>query len=186
MIQAKWVTNMKKLLLALLCILLVSCSSAPKKENTIVLNDKTNENKQANNTVEPTKQENNTYSLNDTVTVAGFEITFSNELTIELIDNEYSQYNGEYLIGIPTHVKNTSGESGSFNTLYLTPFGPDGNQTDTFISIETDNTLGYDGEMRDGAEKDSVYYIIYKGDGEYVIEFDDWTNKGELSFVVTK
>lgn len=125
--------------------------------------------------------------FDQTVVVAGFELTFGSEATIELIENQYSTHHGKEVVAIPVHLKNKSGESGSFNMFLYKSYGPSGSEQEKLaIAVNKEDALGMDGDLRDQAEKESKLYLQYEGDGDYFIEFNDFKVKQEVKFEIKK
>ena len=192
---------MKKLLLALLAVLLLTgCSSAPaektdeelmaegwvKQEPTDVPVSSNNDtNVDADQKATPIPNTDDKLSFGSTVYLGGFELTISDEVSFVTIENQFSEKDGADVIKIKASVKNVSGETGNINYYYINAFGPDGIELD-MPSTYFDEAIGHDGELRDGAEKDCYIYIIYNGDGEYILEFDDRDTDYEVYLDISK
>lgn len=187
---------MKKILLAIsLLLLLASC--APKelltKDETIPEIPTPTQNTESSSTPEstpipdkaPDKIEYELITFGDSFTFSGFTINISDAYEIFTIDDEWSSHNGKEIIKIPVHIKNNSGETGSLNFMYFNTFGIKGTQQESII-FSVDNDWLNTGDMRNGAEVDAFIHMEYEGDGDYFIEMDDWSTKGELKFSITK
>lgn len=143
--------------------LLVSITGCNNKED-----DKKEDDKK-----EETKKQ---YGFNDTFKYEGLEITVGDTYSFDKVQNEYSDLNGKDLIKLPITVKNVSEETNSLTTSQINQFGPNGTEVDSLF-IGDDDDISKASDLRPDASYTKYYYILYDGDGEYVLEFDNWPNR---------
>ena len=184
---------MKKICIKVLALLLIlslaACSSNDDASSTS--NDQTSSQEQqetvSSETTEETEEVNESKELTygDTFTFDGFEITISNNIEWATVENQFAEENGMDVALVPVHIKNNSGETGMLNMFYYKFFGPSGVELSSLAGY-FENTLDFSGELRDGAETDSYFALLYEGDGDYYIEFDNYSDKLEVKLPITK
>lgn len=113
------------------------------------------------------------------------EIIIGSDMSFDKVNNEYSDKHGKTVIKIPVTVKNMKDETHSLNMFYYKMFGSQGTELDDASSY-FDEALDTAGDLRPGASYTKYLYYVYDGDGTYVMEFDDWSNKKSLEFKVEK
>lgn len=177
---------MKKgiLLLALVLVMtsLVGCFKEEKGSSASPTTNVEQASEQSNGT-EPSSSSD--VGLNDTFGFDGFDITFSDALEWSTLNNQFSDRNGADVFKIPFTLKNLRDESEAFNSFYATLFAPDGTKIES-ISAYFDDAMSLTDKLRPGATLTKFMYFEYKGDGEYVIELDNYEQKGEIIFTVNK
>lgn len=89
------------------------------------------------------------------------------------IDNRYSDYNGKDVFVLSVELENISTEKNKLNMFAYKAFDPDGKELPS-ISAYFDNTLAHHDELLAGGKTHAVYPILYRGDGEYQIHFEDY------------
>ena len=129
--------------------------------------------------------QNNKYGLGDTFVFDGLELTFDTTYSFEIIENEYSEYNGKSVIKLGVNVKNVSSQKNSLNMFYYELFGSQGIELDS-ITAYFDDTIDYAGDLKPDASYKSYFYILYDGDGKYSIDFDNYSQEISVEFNVTK
>jgi hypothetical protein len=122
------------------------------------------------------------YSLGDTITFDGLEITF-NSAGVQPIDNQYADFVDTIVIHVTA--KNIIEESKGFNMFYATMFGPSGTEAEN-VSTYFDDSIEWAGDMRPQASLEGTFAYKYAGDGEYILELEDWTGKTEVRFDIVK
>lgn len=112
-------------------------------------------------------------TFGSTFTHRDFEITIGSEDDIiwRTVQSGWSDLYGEYVVGIPVHVTNLSGETGRVNTFSYSFFGSAGTRLDSVDTLFRDYDIWAQGDMRDGASQEGFFMILYDGDGDYFIEF---------------
>lgn len=166
------------LLLAIFCAFSMSgCDSAEdssKEEN--LTNDKA---------AEESKQNDSKYKLGETFSFDGFDITFDTTYSFVTVDNEFAEENGQSVIKIGATVKNTTDETKSLNMFYYSLFGSKGTELDS-LTAYFDESIDFAGDLRPDASYKKYFYILYDGDGNYGIDFDNYTDQKTVEFEVTK
>lgn len=173
---------MKKILNLLLvlfaCLSLVACSGENEEKNI--------ENVDSNNSETQQVEEQQKEPTFDVPIILGdFEVTFYSQYSLDKVDNRYSDYYGKEVIRIPVKAKNIGSETQGINSFYLKCFGSKGTELDG-ISYYFDDSLETSGELRPGAEISCALYLLYDGDGDYCVLFDDWSNNVEVILPITK
>lgn len=125
------------------------------------------------------------YTLGDTFTFDGLEITLDKEYTFVTVNNQYSEYNNKDVVKIGANVKNISDEKNYLNMFYYSLFGSKGTKLSR-ITAYFDESIDYAGKLKPGASYYKYFYILYDGDGEYSIDFDNYSDEIEVEFNVIK
>lgn len=128
---------------------------------------------------------NKSYGLGDTITFDGLELTFDSTYSFATLENRYSDYNGNSVIKLGVNVKNVSSETHSLNMFYYELFGSLGTQLDSVASY-FDDSIDFAGKLRPSASYKSYFYILYDGNGNYSIDFDNFSQQISVEFKVTK
>ena len=183
---------MKKILIvALCCLFLCGCDNKTSDQNNNSNQNNNNNNSQENNNQNNNNnQENNNskqpeYKLDTPFTFDDLEITIGSEYSFDTIANQFSDYNGQSVVKVPITVKNLKDETHSLNMFYYSLFGSQGTELDE-VSAYFDDTVDYAGDLRSGASYTKYLYFLYDGNGTYAIEFNNWSDKVELEFEITK
>jgi len=111
------------------------------------------------------------------------ELTFGVNIYWGVIGNSWSQHYGSATFGIPVTIRNISSETGGINPFDFTVFGSDGLQLDS-IGSSFDYDITWESNMRAGASQTGLFYFLYNGDGEYVIEFSAGFGFGDSQEVI--
>ena len=153
---------MKKLLsvlmATLLLIMLCSCTT------------NTNEKAESTNTESDQTKADEVLTFGVPFAFDDLEIVLSDDIQWEKIDNQFSENNGADVIKIPVTIKNNKDETHGLNMFYYTFYGPDGNKLDSVATYFNDDHFSA-GNMRSGATQNTYFHILYKGDGDYYVEF---------------
>ena len=147
------------------------------------------ENTNADTSEEATaSDESHVVSMEDEITVIfdGLEITLHSDIDWVSIDHSFSDHHNANVIRLPITVTNLSDHTHGLNMFTFTLFGTAGTTLDTISAYFMDDDISWAGDMRSGATQDSFMHILYDGDGEYVIEFDNWAESVEVIFDVAK
>lgn len=113
------------------------------------------------------------------------EITISSDISFDKVDNRYSDHNGQDVVKVPITVKNLKNETHNLNMFYYDVYGSLGTEIET-VGSYFDEDINTAGGLRNGASYTKYMYFLYDGDGDYYIEFDDWSEKLELKLTVNK
>lgn len=124
-------------------------------------------------------------TFGDTFDFDGFTITLGTAVEWDTVQNQFSDLDGADVIKLPIHIVNNSGETGSLNMFYIKKFGSKGTALES-VGSYFDGEIDYAGEMRPGAEMDSFMAILYDGDGDYYIEFDNYSENLEVKLPIAK
>lgn len=125
------------------------------------------------------------YGLGDTIIFDGLELTFDSTYSFATLDNMFSEYDGRLVIQLGVNVKNISTDKNSLNLFFYTLFGSKGIQLDR-VSSYFDNNIDFAGELKPGASYKTFFYILYDGDGNYSIDFDNYSKEISVEFNVNK
>ena len=113
--------------------------------------------------------------MSNIINFSGLQIEFTQDVKVETVDNQFSEYNGTKAIGIPVTITNTSDDTNYLNMFYVKMFGSKGTETDRLNSFFNDGDAVFS-KLRSGASIDGYFYIPYDGDGDYYISFDNIVN----------
>ena len=94
-------------------------------------------------------------------------------------------YDGKTVVKLPITVKNIKDETHSLNMFYYSIFGTEGIELDS-LSAFFDDAVDYAGDLKNGGSYTKYLYFLYDGDGEYSIEFDNYSSKVIVEFDVKK
>lgn len=123
--------------------------------------------------------------LGEMFTFDDLEITLGKDISFTTLKNEFSEYNGKTVVKLPITVKNIKDETHGLNMFYYNVYGSNGTEVKT-VTIYFDNGIDEAGDLRSGASYTKYMYFIYDGDGQYAIEFDNWSSKVTVEFDVKK
>jgi len=114
------------------------------------------------------------FTLGDTFQFDGssghIELSLGTDVFWGLVDNSRSDNYGETVFAIPVTIRNMSTQTGGLNQFDFSFFCPDGLRLDSVGSF-FDHDIAREGNIRSGASQTGLFYFLYVGDGEYVIEF---------------
>ena len=113
------------------------------------------------------------------------ELSIGSKITFDKVDNQFSEYYKKDVIKIPVNVKNLKEETHSLNMFYYKGFVPNGTEAKD-LGTYFDDSVFKAGSLRTGASQTCYIYLLYDGDGQYALEFDNWSNKVTIEFNVTK
>lgn len=131
------------------------------------------------------KLSNKAYGLNDTFTFDDLEITIGDNIEFTRVNNQFSDYDGKTVVKLPITVKNIKDETHRLNMFYYSIFGTEGIELDS-LSAYFDDAVDYAGDLKNGGSYTKYLYFLYDGDGEYSIEFDNYSSKVIVEFDVKK
>ena len=95
------------------------------------------------------------------------------------IDNQFSDLDGETVIGVPATIANIGDEKKSLNMFAVSTYGSAGVEQD-LIYTYFDDDLRMLGDMRPGASQEGALYFLYDGDGDYYIDFGFYSTDVEV------
>ena len=121
-----------------------------------------------NNTTQGTSK--STYTLGDTITFDGLELTFDSNYSFDIVASTIvTDYNGDY-IKLGVNIKNISAEKNSLSVLDYSFFGSKGTQLKG-IAGYFDDSIESVGDLKPNASYKAYFYIPYDGNGNYSIDF---------------
>lgn len=132
-----------------------------------------------------TDNDNTTATTGNIVDFDGFTITFGTDYKWTKVENQFSDLDGKDVFLVPINIKNNTGETASLNMFYYTFFGPSGNELDS-VSFYIDEASSLTDKMRPNAQLDAYFAVLYDGDGNYDIVFDNFSQQEEYSFAIKK
>ena len=142
-------------------------------------------NNTSGNSIDNLLTTNKKYTLGDTFTFDGLELTLDSNYSFTTIKNRYSEHNGKSVIKLGVNVKNVSSEKHKLNMFYYDVFGSQGVELAS-VSAYFDNAIDYAGELKPSASYKSNFYFLYDGDGKYSIDFDNYDEELSVEFDITK
>ena len=171
------------LLIGIITIVLTGCGNSNNSNN--YNNSYTNNDSSSDYSNNSSTAKNNKYGLGDKLVFDGLELTFDSNYSFTTIENRYSDYNERSVIKLGVTVKNISSQKNSLNMFYYDLFGSQGTELSS-ITAYFDDTIDYAGDLKPEASYKSYFYILYDGDGNYSIDFDNSSQEISLEFNVTK
>lgn len=124
-------------------------------------------------------------SYDKTFVFDDLEITFHNNVSFTSVTNRYSDLNGREVAVVPISITNKSAETHGLNRFYYTIFGSQGTKLDS-VSAYFDDSVDSVGKMRPEATSESNMYILYDGNGDYYVEFNNYSDKIEVKLPINK
>lgn len=129
---------------------------------------------------------NKTYGYNDTFKFDGLSITIGDNVSFNTVSNKYSSYYGEQVVAVPITIRNNSFEDKKLNMFYYTVTNHLGSTCSTSISSYYSNSSDYAGYLDFGESYTKYLYFIYKGDGIYTIDFDNYSEQVKVKIRIEK
>ena len=113
------------------------------------------------------------FGLGETFEFDDLEITVGNNISWGTIRSRISDHDGENYFYLPVTLTNIGDDSSGFPWGH-TIFGPNGNEVEGIVwDVEADD-ISREGDALPGATINGYLHILFVGDGEYVIEFEDF------------
>lgn len=116
-------------------------------------------------------------TFGDTIDFDDLEITFQPEYGFDVIENRYSDYNGNTVVKFPVTIKNNSNESKTLSFVYYKIYGAKGVSLSTSVGAYFRDALIISDKAQPGATQKTFIYVLYDGDGKYIVEFDNLSEK---------
>lgn len=134
----------------------------------------------------PSSKSGKTYATG-TILFDGFEITLGSNYQIITDTEDGSSHYGESVIKIPATIKNVSADGDHLNMFHYYYYAPNGTMID---SVRNDFGSRYDAidyvHVDRGNSKIQYFYILYKGDGKYKIDFNHSNERKTIEFTIKK
>lgn len=144
------------------------------------------DNKEATSTPKPTQAPKTTQFVpGETFKFDDLEITIGTEIGWSTLENQFSDLNGSDVVRVPVTVKNIGQETHGLNMFYYTMYGSKGTEL-PIVGTYFDDSTTEAGNMRPGGSQNAYFYMLYDGDGDYFIEFDDYETELEVKIPVAK
>lgn len=160
-----------------------SNSGSPFNKESTNNNSNSNSNSNSNGNV---KSKSKNPGLGDTFEFDGLEFTFDSTYSFVTLENRYSERNGATVIKLGVTVKNISEEKNKLNMFYYDLFGSKGVELDSVSAYFRDDVIDFAGDLKPGASYEAYFYILYDGDGEYSIDFDNFREEVSVEFNISK
>jgi len=123
------------------------------------------------------------FVLGETLVIDGMEITMMDNIAWGTIRNSWSDYTGEPYFYFPVTLHNASDKANRFPYDFEV-FGPDGKTIKSIAWDLDDEDITRSDDILPGADTTGDIHILYTGDGEYTLLFNDWTSGDELRVIV--
>ena len=155
--------------------------------NNSSLTNNQNSNNQSNNNQQNngTNSNKSVYGFDETFTFDDLEITIGSNYSFDVVDNQFSEYNGQTTVKLPITVKNLKDETHGLNMFYYNIYGSNGTKANS-VSAYFDEDIDTAGDLRSGASYTKYLYFLYDGDGTYAIEFNNYSEKPTVEFEIKK
>jgi len=127
-----------------------------------------------------------TLTLGSTFEFDNMRITLGDTIGWTDVDASWSNLNRQPVFYIPITITNISRSSNRLYGWMVTLFGPDGLRLDEVDFYFDNDVFNGRNDMRPGATLNSYLHILYTGDGEYVIELNDWDYNLEVIFQIRR
>ena len=121
---------------------------------------------------------------NQTFIFDNLSITISPQYTITSVDNQFSDYYNDKVIAVPVSITNISDETYNLFSGYVREFGSKGVSLDSVDVYFDDGRNIYD-DLRPGATTQGHLYLLYDGDGDYCIEFQDNNITIDITYAIS-
>ena len=162
------------LLLFLSIFLLVGCEEVTEEKEEVF-----------DNTYEETINDVGDYELGESFKFMDFEISIGEVDTFIKIDNDLSSDDGKTVAKVPIKVKNTGINKDHLSMFYYKLYGPGKKEILSKGSYYNDS-IDYSPDLKPGESYTRYFYIPYDGDGNYILEFNNFSNKIKIVLEVAK
>lgn len=153
--------------------------------NDVMDSNKYSGNKSYNSTNNTTYPHYKIYGFNEKFVFDNLEITIGSNYSFDIVRNEFSDYNNQFVVKLPITVKNISTETHGLNMFYYDIYGTKGTEVKK-LGAYFDDDIDFAGDLRSGASYTKYIYFQYDGNGNYAIEFDNYSSKINAEFNITK
>ncbi|MBR1884475.1 MAG: hypothetical protein IJ809_06080 [Clostridia bacterium] len=183
--QRNWFMRHAILYIILIIILLIIIipSGSNNEQSSADNNGYNNYNNSGNSNNVSNVKNKKVYGFNEKFIFDKLEITIGNNYEFTILDNQFSEYNNSQVVKLPITVKNISNDTHGLNMFYYKIYGSRGTEVNNFSSY-FDECIEYAGDLRSGAEYTKYLYFLYDGNGKYVIEFKNYSQKLEVEFEI--
>ncbi|QIK70564.1 hypothetical protein G7062_09735 [Erysipelothrix sp. HDW6C] len=165
----------------------------PETNETANNNDKDKEaEKEKEDAKEKEKDKQKEPGFGSVVEFDGLEIKFNEGYEFTVLENQFSELNGAEVIKIPVTVKNVSKEVNGLNSFSVDVYGPQGVTLSSvyhyFSDAEDNDVYSIAGikALRPDVEVSAFMHVLYDGDGDYFISFDNFLKRVEVKLNIKK
>lgn len=151
----------------------------------VLESNKTDNNSKSSSSINTSTLKPKTYGLGDTIIFDGLELTFDSTYSFSTIINQFSEYNGRSVVRVGVNVRNLSNEKNHLNMFYYDLFGSKGIELDS-ITAYFDDSIDFAGDLKTNASYKTYFYFLYDGNGNYSIDFNNYSQDLSVEFRVTK
>lgn len=113
--------------------------------------------------------------------VGPFTVEIGTTYSFVIVKNEFHEYFGRSIVKIPAAVTNTSGQTASMERRY-TCYDADGREAQAACWGHVEEE-GLAATLRPGESLSGYFYVVYRGDGDYCLEFHD-ENSADVTRVI--
>ena len=167
-------------------LLLLSCkkSETPTEETLFsdienISHETQNKTRNKHKNEIPAKEEKE-LTLGSSFVFDELEITIGNSYTFTTLEDKFSDKNGSIIIKLPVTIKNLSSNTKNLNRFYYNFFGSKGLKLESVSNyFAEDNDIVSSVDMRSGASQEVYIHMLYDGDGDYYINFDNYNENRE-------
>ena len=125
------------------------------------------------------------YTLGETFNFDNLELTIDPSYSFDVVSNDLSDIDGSTVVKLPILIKNISKDPNCLNMFFYSVFGSKGIKVDS-ASAYFNDSADFAYELSSGEEYTKYLYFVYDGDGTYKIEFDNLSEKIDVSFEINK
>ena len=122
----------------------------------------------------------------NTIEFDDLEIVFHpDDIGYTRVRSAFSDHDGAYAFYIPLTVTNIGTSGNSLHEWSITLYSPEGRAIDLLWSWYFEETnIFAQGNILQNVTKEGHLYVLYNGDGEYVIEFDNFMEAADWSITI--
>lgn len=125
------------------------------------------------------------FEIGESFEFMDFEVTINKIKGFTKIDKEYSADDGLEIIKLPITIKNNGSSKDHLSMFYYKMYSPD-NKEILSKGQYFDESLDYAADLNPGESYTKYIYIPYSGNGNYILEFNNFSNKIKIVLNVKK
>ena len=122
----------------------------------------------------------------NTIAFDDLEIVFyPDDIGYTRVRSRFSDHDGAYAFYIPVTVTNTGTGGNGLQEWYMTIYSPEGRAVDVLWQWYFEETnIFAQGNILQNVTKQGHIYVLYSGDGDYVIEFNNFAESAEWNVTI--
>lgn len=120
--------------------------------------------------------------LEETFEFDNLEITLGTDIAWDVIENEFFELNGAAVFSLPITVTNLSERTRKFDMFSYIQFSPTGEKLVSISSFFVDNAIDWSDDISPNETVEAYMYFLFDDNGEYVIEFDNSSERIKIVF----